>query len=185
MIHKGKRGIVHISGKYAVKEKNPASAVNTLAHEAVFLKEVNKHNIGPKLYRFNNNKITMEYINGERIIEYMRKQNKKNILAVLKKVFDQLLILDKNGINKEELTNPYKHIIVRNHQPIMIDFERCRKTDNPKNVTQFLQFLRSKKIEKLLQEKNIFFEKEKIEAIAKEYKKKKNPDALKQLWRGC
>jgi predicted Ser/Thr protein kinase len=43
------------------------------------------------------------------------------------------------------MNNPYKHILI-GKQIKIIDFERCKKVDKPKNVTQFCQFIISKKV---------------------------------------
>jgi len=65
---------------------------------------------------------------------------------ILKQILKQCYELDKLKINKKELTNPYKHILVKNSKVKMIDFERCYKTNNPKNVTQFSEYLMRKHI---------------------------------------
>jgi len=49
-------------------------------------------------------------------------------------------------VNKFEMHHPTKHILIKAGKPsrktvVMIDFERCRWTEKPKNVTQFVQFL--------------------------------------------
>ncbi|MBN1377491.1 phosphotransferase [Candidatus Woesearchaeota archaeon] len=175
---KGKRGIVYTAflndKKVAVKEKNPDSeAVGKIRNEAEFLKRLNKNKIGPELYDYdkNNNRIIMEFIEGIPIIEYFEENDKKEILKVIEKTLKKLRTLDKTGINKEELTNPYKHIIIQGNNPRLIDFERCSFTEKPKNVTQFLQFLTSKNIKKILSRKGIDLEKKKIIELSKTYKK--------------
>ena len=78
--------------------------------------------------------------------------------------------LDKLKINKKELTNPYKHIII-NKKIVMIDFERCYFTDKPKNVSQFCQFLMSKKVKEIFMKNKININKNKLIRILKVYKK--------------
>ena len=66
-------------------------------------------------------------------------------------------------------------------KPIMVDFERCHKTQDPKNVTQFSTYFISDFMVKLLKEKGIKVNREKIIAAAKKYKKdmcKKNLDRI-------
>lgn len=173
---KGKRGIVYadkLKG-FVVKKPNPNSeANNRLEIEAKFLQLLNQHNIGPKFIGFQTNRLSMEYIEGERIVDYFKnpKTRKKQICSVLKQVFAQLHKMDALGINKQELTNPYKHIMIKDQKPVMIDFERCRYSNNPKNVTQFMQFLCSEKIQEVLRKKGIFFDKKKILLLAAAYKK--------------
>ena len=102
---------------------------------------MNKHNIGPKLYSCNEEHVEMEYIDGTLITDYIGQESKRNIKKVFKEVLAQCRTLDKLSINKYEMHHPIKHIIIRNNKPIMIDFERCKKTIKPKNVTQFCEFI--------------------------------------------
>ena len=168
---KGKRGIVYRDGDLVVKKNNPTTtSIGHLKHEFNVLKEVNVVGIGPKVISFVDEKLTMEFIDGVRIIDYFETVEKNEIISIIKKVFDQLRKLDELKINKSELTYPYKHILIRNNEPVMIDFERARKTLTPSNVTQFCQFVTSKGIEKLFKEKSLDIDKDKILKAAKNYK---------------
>jgi len=147
--------------------------------ESDILKILNKKKIGPKLYKYDkkNNKIIMEYIRGERIINFINTHEKKEIIDIIKKVLEQLTIMDKLMINKQEMTNPYKHIIIRKendtYNPVMIDFERAQKTDRPKNITQFIQFLTSGRLNHIFIEKRMKIDKNRLMVIAKSYKDNK------------
>ena len=81
--------------------------------------------------------------------------------------------MDRINVNKEEMHHPYKHIIMdkTTKKPILIDFERCHKSLEPKNVTQFSSYIISDFITNLLKDKGIKVNKEKIIAAAKKYKK--------------
>jgi release factor glutamine methyltransferase len=148
--------------------------------ESDILKLLNKKGIGPRLYKYEkkNNTIIMEYIRGNRIIDFINAHEKKEIIDVIRKVLDQLTIMDDLKINKQEMTNPYKHIIIvgkkEGYEPVMIDFERAKKTDRPKNITQFIQFLTSGRLQFAFKEKNIIIDKKKLMDIAKSYKNNKN-----------
>lgn len=164
---RGKRGVVYKAlwkGKVvAVKEKNPESkAINRIENEANFLRILNQHGIGPKLLHFDGSCLILEFIEGERIEKYVQMRFKANILAVIRKILEQLKILDKLGINKTELTRPYKDLLVRDGEPVLLDFERCKKTIRPQNVRQFEQFLRSKRISLLFEKKGISLDDVKI-----------------------
>lgn len=183
---KGKRGIVFLEEKngikIAVKIKNPKSdAINRLQNEANFLELLNTHNIGPKFISFENNELRMEFIDGERIIDYLEKKNRNDVMKTINDVIQQMIILDKLGINKYEMTNPYKHILVRktDNKPVLIDFERCRKTLKPKNITQFMQFLTNKKIKNILEKKGLNINSAEMIKKMQDYKKtKKIPEIL-------
>ena len=183
---KGKRGLIYkekINGKdVIIKVPHPDSqAKEAVNNEIRFLKLLNKKGIGPKFIKSCNNKLWMEYIEGETIVDFISHSSKKEVIAVLKKVFEQMFILDKMQINKLEMTHPHKHIIVRENKPILIDFERCKYTLKPKNVTQFCQFITSTNMKELLDKKGIFIDKEKMMRTAGEYKKDYSKKAFNGL----
>jgi release factor glutamine methyltransferase len=168
---KGHRGFVTIDEKKRLAIKETTAPHYDPRKEATFLKKLNTHGIGPKLITYDEKTLTMHYIEGTRIIEYMRTSSKKEIKEVIKKILTQLLTLDTLGLNKREMTNPYKHIIIDNkHNPVMIDFERSFYSEKPKNITQFIQFLSSTKLEPIFKEKNIHIDKEQLRTISKSYK---------------
>jgi len=107
-------------------------------------------------------KITVGSLNP--VLDYFKMNNPKPvILDVLK----QCRILDKLKINKLEMHNPHKHIIIENNKPFLIDFERAYETEKPKNVTQFCQFLMSKKVRSILKYK---INKKRLIGLLKKYK---------------
>ena len=177
IIAKGKRGQIYtykskIDGKeVCVKELNPSTeAEHVIENEAKFLKMVNEHGIGPKLLKEEPEKVFMEFVQGERILDFFERAPKQGIVKVIKESLNQARELDKIGINKYELTNPYKHIIVQNNKPVMIDFERCKEVKKPKNVTQLVQFITSGKVKRILDKKDIHLDATELRALAKKYK---------------
>jgi putative serine/threonine protein kinase len=155
---KGKRSVVYLckfNGKLAVKkiEKENIQAVNRINNEIFWLKKLNKFKIGPKLYSFKKNYFICEYIKGKNIIPYM--ESEKNPKKVILEVLRQCRILDNLRADKKEMTNPYKHIIIRKNKPTLIDFERTRFSEKPQNVTAFFQFLTSSRIDKILAKKYV------------------------------
>ena len=175
---KGKRGVVYTAKyknkKVAVKTKNPESnAVGRIKNEAQTLKLLNKHNIGPKLLKFGASNIIYGFVEGDFILDFIEKNSKDRILKALKDVLNQLHIMDKLKINKEEMHHPLKHIIVnKKNRAVLIDFERAYKTEKPHNATQFCQFLIN--INKMLSKKGITIKKDEMIKLAKKYKKEYN-----------
>ncbi len=153
----GKRGIVfldYIKGKKVVvkKEKRNLGRIN---NEAKWLKRLNMYKIGPKLIKSGRDYIVYEFVDGEFFIDVYRKGKTKSE-KIIKEVLRQCRVLDKLKVNKFEMHNPIKHIIIGN-KIVMIDFERCTSNEHPKNVTQFCQYLvkigfikRNKKLTELL-----------------------------------
>ncbi|MDD5331801.1 MAG: hypothetical protein PHE43_03190 [Candidatus Nanoarchaeia archaeon] len=143
---------------------------HALKNEANFLKILNKHKIGPRLIYSKNNYIIYHFVEGIPIEEFIKKNNKQKIKSIIIKILNQCFVLDKLKINKLEMTNPYKHILIKTN-PVMIDFERCYHTEKPKNLTQFLQYLTSYRLSLILKQKNIKINKKEIIKLAKQYKK--------------
>ncbi len=184
VVAQGKRGIV-FKGTYkgqevAVKTPRPNShATNTIGLEATYLKKVNKLGIGPKLLFADDDYVVMKFIKGERINDFLLAitTSPALILEVLNKVLSQLFKLDEKGINKYELTNPYKHILITaEHEPVLIDFERARHAAKPKNINQFAQYLQSRNIRQLLEG---ILDYKKLLLDVKEYQKTKELFFLK------
>lgn len=164
---KGKRSIVYLLNSKIVKKAKPGSE-GAIRDEISWLKKLNKYKIGPKLFSYTEDSVTMELVTGKRILEWIPAASKKDVIKMLTKVLEQCRLLDKLKISKEEMQNPYKHILI-SKKPIMIDFERCHYTERPQNVTQFCQFLTSLKVSQMLKEKGINSDKA-IETL-KHYKK--------------
>ncbi len=162
---KGKRSRVYVGiyrGKKVVVKKSKRAKI-----EAKWLKILNKYKIGPKFVSVGRDELIYEFVEGVRILDY-----KGDIKIIIKKVLDKCRKLDKLKINKKEMANPYKHILIKNKQVKMIDFERCHYTDKPKNVTQFCQFIRNR----LMKVNNSKFKK-----ILQEYKKNQSEKNYKEI----
>jgi len=177
---KGKRGWVYKAyykgKKICIKRKiSQSAALKTIENEAKYLKLLNRYNIGPKFYFKTKKYLVIEFVDGKPIEEFIRSTNDAELIKkVLFIIFKKCRKLDQLKINKEEMHHPRKHIIVglRKKKPIvtLIDFERAHKTQKPKNVTQFCQYLISTKMIRLLEEKGIFIDKGIMLHRAREYK---------------
>jgi len=143
---KGKRGVVY-HGIYkkkhvVIKMHNPKSnAFCTIDKEAKWMQFMNHLKIGPKFYYANKELVISEFIDGELILNYFKNNSRQKTKKVILSLIKQMHLLDNKGIEKKEMCRPYKHIIVRKDKPVLIDFERTRYTENPQNLTQFLQFI--------------------------------------------
>ena len=147
-LNKGKRGIVYLTREngrqIVVKKERPGShALRALHNEAFWLQTLNKHKIGPRFIRFDDHGLAMEYIKGILFVDWHQHHQGKDGKRIIKDIFLQCRTLDKLRVNKLEMHSPLKHILIRRGKAILIDFERCKRTLRPKNVTQFCQFLLS------------------------------------------
>ena len=144
---KGKRGKVYKLFFLAIKVKRKDSeALGNIEREGEWLKLLNEHEIGPKIYFYGKNFLVYKFVIGETILEYFKHASKKEKLRVVEEVFMQCRVLDKLKINKFEMNHQFKHILI-GKKVVMIDFERCSYSEKPKNVTQFAQSLDKLSIE--------------------------------------
>jgi predicted Ser/Thr protein kinase len=171
---KGKRGIAYTAkcdGKtILIKEKNPDSAVNTLQNEARILQIVNKKNIGPTFIACNDEQLIREFIDGPEVMDWMKTATKPQIKKCLLDIVHQCRDMDLLGVNKLEMTHPHKHILIAKGKPVMIDFDRSKIVERPKNITQVLQWITNKEMEEQLTKKEIMLPREVLLAHAKQYK---------------
>ncbi|MFT4312521.1 MAG: methyltransferase [Candidatus Woesearchaeota archaeon] len=137
---KGKHGMVW---KGVFKGRDVAckfSHAHSIVKEAHFLSRVNALGIGPKMLATFQTGVVMEYVRGKTIKEVFENATMSQKRVLCLKVLRQLHALDLAGIEKKELTNPYKHILINGLSITLIDFERCVLRSRPKNVTQFIQY---------------------------------------------
>ncbi len=183
---KGHRGLlftgIYRNKKVAIKAKNPESrAVGRIENEAKWLKKLNKCGIGPKLIFADRDFFVYEFIEGEFIVDFIKKSNKNNIKKIIKNIFNQMFVLDKLKIDKEEMHHPFKHVIISKGKPYMVDFERTHHAKSPKNVTQFCQFLISGYLSSILKSKKIAISQQRMIRLAKVYKSNQNIKNLKKI----
>ena len=174
---KGKRSQVYSA--YYKKEKVAVKYSHRAEIEAYWLKKLSKLKFVPKLLYSDKEKIIYEFIEGETIDKYI--EHSKNPIPILKQVLKQCYELDKLKINKKELTHPYKHILIKNKKAKMIDFERCYETDNPKNVTQFGQYIMSGRMSSVFKKCKFILDKKTFTKLLKEYKKHKTKFSFLKL----
>jgi len=151
-----------------------------ITKEILFTKKLQKEKFVPKYCLSEKNFIVREKFEGTQIKDWIETSKKEETLKVLQKIIDITQRLDKLQINKFEMTNPYKHIFIEKNKKVkFIDFERCIYTPNPKNTTQFLQYLKRQK--ENLKKKDIEINENKILKISKKYKHKNFKIKIKNL----
>jgi len=178
---KGKRGETYLREErdttVLVKVKNPASAADTIANEAAYTERLNTVGVGPKFIRYDEMKgeLVREYVDGLEFRKWLPAAEKEAVRDVLLSVLQQCRAMDAAGVTKEEMTRPWKHIIIAvSGEAYLIDFERCSASTSPKNVTQFCQFLTGTRLTLALRAKGLRIDARKLLESAKSYK-----DALK------
>lgn len=148
------------------------AAKGTVNNEITMLKKLNKKGIGPKLLDGGENFFIYEFIPGKFILDYFRSANKTGARNMLLEVFEQMRTMDVLHLNKEEMHHPVKHVIITpKKKAVLVDFERCKPTHKPHNVTQFCQFVTSALVTPLLRKKGITIDKQEMMRRAAVYKK--------------
>jgi len=186
-IAKGHRGVIYKAEwkrkKIVIKKQRPESeAVGRIQNEAKWLKILNKKKIGPRFRFLAEDYFVYDYVEGEFLPSFLEKEGKNSIKKVLAEIMRQCFVLDKMNINKEEMHRPLKHVLIDDKlNVVMLDFERMHYTDKPKNLTQFLQYLKRNFIIKLLRGKGLKYNRMQLLKFAKHYKKNISEKNFKEI----
>ena len=178
ILGKGYVGMVVLAKKrssiVALKIRRIDSPRKNMTNEAKLLKIANKIEIGPKFIKNSKNFLIMEYIDGEKIIDWVKKSETKakEIRSVVKNVLRECFLLDDAGLDHGELSTIDKHVIVNKKGNTIIDFESSsvnRKTSNVTGATQGI--LIGTGLAKIIQKKIKIPSKKKIIDLIRVYKK--------------
>lgn len=138
---KGRHSEIEFKNGVALKKFHPQFKYN-FWKELAFLNILQPFSFVPKLYGFNRDRleIEMECINGRHIESVITDISPEHLGEIL----DACRTLDRLSIQKEEMTHPYKHIII-GERIVFVDFERSVIKERPSNLTQFLVYLNSRR----------------------------------------
>jgi len=158
----------------ALKIRRIDSPRKNMSNEAKLLKIVNKINVGPKFIKNSKNFLVMEYIEGEKIIDWAKKPETRadEIRSVVNNVLRECYLLDDAGVDHGELSMIDKHVIVEKNKNTIIDFESSsvnRKTSNVSGAVQAI--LIGSGLAKIIQKKVKVPTKTKIINLIRQYKK--------------
>ena len=178
ILGKGYVGMVVLAKKrsrvVALKIRRTDSPRKNMTNEAKLLKTANKLEIGPKFIKNSKNFLIMEYIDGEKIIDWAKKSETKakEIRSVVKNVLRECFLLDDAGLDHGELSTIDKHVIVNKKGNTIIDFESSSVNRKPSNVTGATQgILIGTGLAKIIQKKIKIPTKKKIIDLIRIYKK--------------
>jgi len=190
ILGKGYVGVVVLAKKgnkqVALKIRRTDSQRKDMKNESVLLKLVNTIDVGPKIFDNSKNFLVMEYLEGEKISDWVNSLkgigSTKKFKLTVKKILEDCYRLDKLGFDHGELSNISKHVIVGEMKSTLIDFESSSTKRIPSNVTSITQafFIGSgiaKKAQKIYKNPS----KEKIIEALKRYKKEKTNENFENL----
>jgi putative serine/threonine protein kinase len=190
ILGKGYVGVVVLAKKgnkqVALKIRRTDSQRKDMKNESILLKLVNSVGVGPKMFAVSKNFLVMEYIEGEKISDWVDLLkgvgSTKKLKSTIKKILQDCYKLDRLGFDHGELSNVSKHVIVGKTKSTLIDFESSSTKRRPSNVTSITQafFIGSgiaRKTQKIYKNPP----KEKIIDALKQYKQKKTQESFEQL----
>jgi len=189
ILGKGYVGIVVLGKigrkKVAVKIRRNDSPRKNLKREAELLKITNQSNVGPKLVGFSKNFLVMEYLEGEKIGDWVASLKKRGsssqLKTIIKKILEDCYKLDRIGLDHGELSHIVKHVIVGNKTTI-IDFESSSMNRRVSNVTSATQALCiGSGISKIIGCICKIPKKEKMISVLRRYKQKQTRDSFENL----
>ena len=146
VLGKGYVGVVVLSKQgtkeVALKIRRIDSSRSEMDGEARLLRLANEVGVGPKLVESSRNFIIMEYLEGKRIIDWIRelkgRGSSAKLKSVIKKILEDCYNLDKIHLDHGELSHIHKHVIV-GESVCIIDFESASVNRRPSNVTSATQ----------------------------------------------
>ena len=191
ILGKGYVGMVilakHKNKKVALKIRRIDSPRKNMSNEAKLLKTANKIDIGPKFIKNSKNFLIMEYIEGEKIIDWVQKSQTKakEIRNVVNNVLRECYVLDDAGLDHGELSTIDKHVIINKKRNTIIDFESSSIDRKPSNVTGATQAIFiGTGLAKIIQKKIKIPTKKKIIELIRIYKKDPTLENFENLTRG-
>jgi putative serine/threonine protein kinase len=151
----------------------------------------NSFGVGPRAIAASEDLFAMEYIDSIRLgrwFEHLKTRTpKKYTRALIRDALEQCYLLDTNGLDHGELSNPTKHLLIRNSpnpESVIIDYESASRDRRVANLTAVTQFFflggwQSEKIRKILGISK--FSKNKFITLLRDYKKDPNKDSMEKI----
>ncbi|ABK78470.1 Ser/Thr protein kinase [Cenarchaeum symbiosum A] len=125
----------------ALKIRRTDSQRDNMEGEAALLSVANKAGVGPRLVAYSRNFLAMEYLEGERIGDWVCSLGEDDADAAgacARKILEDCYRLDEAGLDHGELSFISKHVIV-GCKTTIVDFESSSTDRRPANVTSAAQ----------------------------------------------
>ena len=188
ILGKGYVGIVVLVKKekeiFALKIRRTDSPRKNMTDEARLLRIANKIGIGPKFIKNSKNFLIMEYIDGEKIIDWVKKSKikSKDLRYVINNVLRECYLLDNAGLDHGELSTIDKHVIVGKNRNTIIDFESSSTKRKSSNVSAAIQAIFiGTGLAKIIRKKIKIPRKDKIIRLVRHYKKMRTEESFNEL----
>jgi putative serine/threonine protein kinase len=126
----------------------------------------------------------MEYIDGEKIIDWVKKSKikSKDLRSVINNVLRECYLLDNAGLDHGELSTIDKHVIVGKNRNTIIDFESSSTKRKSSNVSAAIQAIFiGTGLAKIIRKKIKIPRKDKIIRLVRHYKKMRTEESFNEL----
>lgn len=156
-----------------------------MKHDFELQKFANSFGVGPRAMSSTRDLFVMEYVDSTKLGKWFQalktRSSKKYLRAIIRGTLEQCYELDIHELDHGELSNPTKHVLIRNQvtpaKTVIIDYESAsmnRKVSNLTSVAQFFLFgsWQSEKIRKILgfEERSFNRQKAKLLSLLRSYK---------------
>ena len=172
----------------ALKIRRMDTDRRTMQHEAEMLRKANSVNVGPHLLGATDNCISMTFVNGKLLPEWIgiiKGENvRRRLNRILRRILEQAWRLDKIGLDHGELSTANKHIIItQDESPCIVDFETASLSRRASNVTSLSHylFIGSSLAQLIRAKRALEFKKDKLLQILKNYKKTRKRECFEEL----
>ncbi|MHB8567386.1 MAG: hypothetical protein ACYC9U_09850 [Nitrososphaerales archaeon] len=153
----------------------------------------NSFGVGPKAIAASRDFFAMEYINSLKIGRWFAglktRSPKKQVRTLVRDMLQQCYLLDIHGLDHGELSNPSKHILIRNgsQKAVIIDYESASTARKPSNLTAVAAFLflgsqQSEKLRKILAPAGKQLSRKKLISLFGEYKRDCGEASLEKIF---
>jgi putative serine/threonine protein kinase len=130
--------------RVALKIRRVDADRSSLEAEAAMLGVAKGALVGPRLIGWSRNFLVMELVEGEYLVDWvggLAPSDAGRLRRVLSRVLWKARWLDVAGLDHGELARAYRHVIVAEEEPRIIDFESASSVRRCANVTSLAQYL--------------------------------------------
>ncbi len=148
IVGKGFRNIViacvHQREMVAAKVRRIDYVVKDVVREVNMLRMANEVGVGPRLLGGYGPVLIMELVDGEDLTSWfsrLSKNKREEAIKVVSGLLKQCYMLDRAGINHDELSDASKHVLKTDRGVVILDFGSARVTTRPSNLTSIINYL--------------------------------------------
>lgn len=134
------------NGIVALKIRRVDANRPNMSHDFELQKYANSFGVGPKAIASSKDLFAMEFIDATKLGKWATslktRTPKKPTRALIRNVLEQCYLLDANGLDHGELSNPSKHVLLWNGEPrtTIIDYESASRNRRVSNLTAVASF---------------------------------------------